>query len=136
MAEEKSSMAGWIAFAAIILMIVGGIDIIQGLVAIFDDNYFPGDASTVIDDLQTAGWILLIWGCVVAFAGYALLTAASWARWLAILAVSLNLFAQLGFDGRVGWGLWGLVAITLDIIVLYALIARWQEFKAEVKSGY
>ena len=133
-ANDKSSMAGWIAFAAIMMIILGCLDAIQGLVAIIDDDYYPGDAATIVDSLNTAGWIILIWGCIVALAGFALIAGATWARWVAIITVSLNFIAQLGFDGRAGFALWSLVVITLDIIILYALIARWQEFKSEV--GY
>jgi len=129
-------MAGWVFFAAIMLIIIGVLDVIQGLIALLDDNYYVGDSGTIVNSLTTAGWILLIWGCVVAFAGYALFSGASWGRWVAIFCASLNFLAQLGFDGRGGGLLWGLVAMTLDIIVLYALIARWEESKAELTSSY
>jgi len=43
------------------------------------------------------------------------------------VVVSLNFIAQLGFLGNSGFSLWSLTAMTLNIIVLYALTARWSE---------
>ena len=35
---NSKSMAGLIGFAAIVLVIVGGIDVFQGLIAVFEDD--------------------------------------------------------------------------------------------------
>ena len=45
---HSKSMAGWIGFAAIVLLIVGVIDFFQGLIAVFEDEYFvpTGSASS------------------------------------------------------------------------------------------
>lgn len=130
---DKESMAGWIAFAAIMMLIMGVLVAIEGLVALLDDNYYvAGNTVSVTDNLTTWGWVLLIWGCLVAFAGWGLFAAKTWARWFAIFAVSVNLIVQLGFDGKAGGYFWSLVVITLDLVVLYALIARWEESKAEM----
>jgi hypothetical protein len=128
-------MAGWIAFAGILMMIIGGLDAIQGLVAIIDDNYYVSHSGIVFESANTWGWVMLIWGCVVALAGYGLLAGASWARWFAIFVIALQFIAQLGFvTGPTAVSLWSLVVLTLQIIVLYALIARWEESKADM--GY
>jgi hypothetical protein len=128
-------MAGWIVFAAIMMLIMGILVALEGLVALLDDDYYDAANTLVSDNLTTWGWVLLIWGCLVALAGWALFAARTWARWFAILAVSINFIVQLGFDGKAGGELWSLVVITLDIIVLYALIARWEESKAEMTGG-
>ena len=33
-------MAGWVGFAGMVMVIVGGIDICQGLIALLTDNYY------------------------------------------------------------------------------------------------
>ena len=38
--NEKGSMAGWIGFAAIVMLIIGFIDFFQGLIALLKDNYY------------------------------------------------------------------------------------------------
>jgi hypothetical protein len=129
------SMAGWIGFAGIVMLIVGAIDFFQGLIAIFEDEYFvPTQAGYLVVDLTAWGWFMLFWGILLVLVGLGLLAAQSWARWVAIVAVSLNILAQLGFVGHNAYPLWALTAMILNIVVLYALTARWSESKAEIAS--
>jgi hypothetical protein len=133
--STKSSMAGWIAFAAILMLILAGIDVIQGLIALLEDEYYVVSRSGFLAvDLTAWGWVLLIWGLLLALAGLGLLAAKGWARWLTIILVSLNIFAQLGFLGNSQYPLWSLTALALNIAVLYALTARWKESAAEIAS--
>ena len=37
---NEKSMAGWIGFAGLLMLIIGFIDIFQGLIALFEDEYF------------------------------------------------------------------------------------------------
>ena len=37
---NSRSMAGWIGFAGMLMLIIGGIDFFQGLIALFEDDYF------------------------------------------------------------------------------------------------
>ena len=131
----KSSMSGWIGFAAIVMVIIGGIDFFQGLIAVFDDQYYVVTASGfLVVDLTTWGWIMLIWGVLLVLAGLALAAGQGWARWFTIILVGLNFFAQLGFLGNSNYPLWALTALALNVVVLYALTARWSESKDEMAS--
>ena len=83
-------------------MIVGALDFCQGLIALFNDNYYVVSASGFLAvDLTGWGWIMLIWGVLLVLAGLGLLSGQSWARWFTILLVSLNFLAQLGSSGTV-----------------------------------
>jgi hypothetical protein len=128
-------MAGWIGFAGIVMVIVGFIDFFQGLIALIEDNYFVVTrAGFLAVDLTTWGWVLLIWGVLLVLAGFGLIAGQGWARWFAIVTVSLNFFAQLGFLGNSQYPLWALTALTLNVVVLFALTVRWQESTAEMTS--
>jgi uncharacterized membrane protein (DUF2068 family) len=130
---NSKSMAGWLGFAGILMLIVGSIDFFQGLIALFDDEYFVVTAAGfLLVDLTAWGWIMLIWGVLLVLAGLGLLTAQGWARWFAIVVVSLNVIAQLGFLGNSEFPLWSLTVMALNIIVLFALTARWSESKVEL----
>jgi hypothetical protein len=127
---SKGAWAGWVAFAGLLLMIIGGLDFLQGLVAVIRDQYYlVGDNGALVLDVSQWGWIMMIWGVVLALVGYGLVSAMSWARWAAILVVGLNFIAQLGYDGSSGYTLWSLTVIALNIVVLYALIVRWSDAK-------
>ena len=75
---------------------------------------------------------MLIWGVLLTVAGVALGAAQTWARWFSIVVVSLNVFAQLGFLGNSQYSLWALTALTLNVVVLYALTVRWSESKTDL----
>jgi hypothetical protein len=133
--STKSSMAGWIGFAGILMVILGGIDFLQGLIALFEDEYYVVTQSGFLAvDLTAWGWIMLIWGLLLGLAGLGLMAGQDWARWFTIVVVSLNFFAQLGFLGNSQYPLWALTALALNVVVLYALTARWQESQAELIS--
>ena len=130
---NSKSMAGWIGFAGILMVIVGAVDLLQGLIAIIEDEYFvltPSGALVV--DLTTWGWFLLVWGALLGLVGLGLLGAQAWARWFGIVLISLNILVQLGFAGDSSYPLWALTAIILNIVVLYALTARWTESTEEL----
>jgi hypothetical protein len=125
---NSKSMAGWIGFAGILMLIVGGLDFVQGLIALFEDEYYvPTGSGFLVFDLTGWGWTMIIWGALLVLAGLGLLAGQGWARWFAIVVVSLNFIAQLGFLGNTQTPLWSLTAVALSIIVLYALTARWDE---------
>jgi hypothetical protein len=130
---NSKSMAGWIGFAGILMLIIGSIDFMQGLIALFEDEYYVVTGSGfLVVDLTGWGWIMLIWGTLLVLAGLGLLGGQSWARWFAIVVVSLNFIAQLGFLGNSQYPLWSLTVVGLNVVVLYALTARWSESKAEL----
>jgi len=125
---NSKSMAGWIGFAGIVMLVIGAIDFMQGLIALFEDEYFVVTQSGyLVVDLTAWGWIMLIWGVLLVLAGLGLLAGQAWARWFAIVVVSVNFITQLGFLGNSQYPLWSLTVIALNIIVLYALTARWSE---------
>jgi hypothetical protein len=125
---NSRSMAGWIGFAGIVMVILGAIAFFEGLIALLEDNYYVVTRSGfLVFDITTWGWIMLLWGIILACVGLALLGGAGWARWTAILFVSINVFSQLGFLGNTNDQLWVLIALTLNIIVLFALTVRWHD---------
>ena len=132
---NSRSMAGWIGFAGILLVILGGLSFFEGLIALLRDNYYVVVPSGfLLFDVTGWGWIMLLWGIVLVLVGLALLNGASWARWTSIVLVSINVFGQLGFLGNTNDTVWLLITLTLNIIVLYALIVRWHDSQQELQT--
>jgi hypothetical protein len=124
--DISNMWTGWIGFAAIMMTLIGSITFFEGLVAIARDEYYVVTGKQVlVFDVTTWGWIMLFWGILLFMAGLGLAAQSGWARWFTIIAVSLNLIAQLGFLGNTAYPLWSLVVIALEIMVLFALTARW-----------
>lgn len=125
---KSNAWAGWIGFAGLLLLIIGILDFFQGLIAVIRGQYYVLTANQIIVfDIKTWGWITLIWGIIVALTGLGLTSGASWSRWVAILIATLSFFVQLGFVGSAQFTLWALTVLTLTIVVLYALIVRWDD---------
>ena len=134
--STKSSMAGWIGFAGIVMLVIGFIDFFQGLIALFEDDYYIVTQSGFLAvNLTTWGWVMLLWGILLVLAGLGLLGGQSWARWFAIVVVAVNFFTQLGFLGNSQYPLWALTAIALNVVVLYALTVRWGESEASLAAN-
>ena len=125
---RSSTWSGWIAFAGWLMAIIGVLDFFEGLIAIIRGQYFVLTANQIIVfDMRTWGWVTLIWGIVVLLAGLGLLSGAGWARWFTIVVASLSIIGQLGFVGSAQYPLWALTVLALTFVVLYALIARWDD---------
>jgi hypothetical protein len=126
-------MAGWIGFAAIVMMIVGGITALQGMIAIIRDEYWVITGSGVLlVDITTWGWTMLVWGLVLFLVGTALYTGQSWARWTAVVFASVNTLGQLAFLGSAPYPVWTFTVIGLNIVVIYALTARWEGYPEQI----
>ena len=127
------SWRGWVLFAGWMMVLVGTLDFFQGLIAVIRDEYYVLTANQiVVFDLTTWGWITLVWGLVVVLAGLGILAGAGWARWFAIVVGSLNFIVELGFVGSARYPLSALTVLALTVVVLYALIVRWDEARLPV----
>ena len=128
---NRSVWAGWIGFAGWMMVIIGGIDAFEGLIAIIRQKYYVlGSNQIIVFNVKTWGWITLIYGILMLLTGLSLLSGAGWARWVAIVIASFNFFVQLGFLGASPYTLWTLTVLGLLLVVLYALIVRWEEATA------
>jgi hypothetical protein len=127
-------MAGWIGFAGLIILIIGGLDVFQGLIALLEDNYYVVSKSGYLAvDLTAWGWALLIWGALLILTGLALIRGQTWARWVSLVLVTANIFGILGFLGNSQNPIWAITVLTLNVIVIYALTARWSESKRDLE---
>jgi hypothetical protein len=134
---SQDAWSGWISFAGIVIIIVGGMDMLQGLVAIFKDEYVVATSKGLaILDVTAWGWSTLIWGALLIIAGVGLLGGAGWARWLAIIGVAVNAIGQVGFLANYpqAYPLWNVLIVALNIVVLFALTAHWQGYRDSVRA--
>jgi len=135
MASRSSAWGGWIAFAGIVLIMVGGMDILQGFVAVFEDEYVVATRKGLaLIDVTAWGWTTVLWGLLLIVAGFGLLGGSGWARWLAIIGVGINAIQQVAFMANFpqAYPLWNILIVTLNVLVLFALTARWQGYKEAV----
>ncbi len=129
---SQDAWSGWIFFAGLVIIIVGAMDVLQGFVAIVKDEYVVATSKGIaILDVTAWGWATLIWGALLILVALGLMGGAGWARWLAIIGVAVNAIQQMAFMANYpqAYPLWNLIIVALNIVVLYALTARWVGFK-------
>ncbi len=118
--EVSESAAGGYVFAGVILIMVGFFQAIVGLAAIFDDEFFVVSKSYVFEIDTTAwGWIHLLVGLLIGFAGYALFAAKTWARVIGVTLATLSAIANFFFIPF--YPFWAILIISLDVWVIWAL---------------
>ena len=114
------SAAGGYVFAGIILIVVGCFQAIAGVAAIFEDEFYAVTPNYIFEvDTTTWGWIHLLLGLVVAFAGYALFAAKTWARVVGVTVAALTAIANFIFIPY--YPFWAILIISLAIWVIWAL---------------
>ncbi len=115
------------------LALIGFFDILQGITALTNDEYFVvADGDLLVFDFTTWGWILLIWGVLLIFAGVGLFRAQGWARWFGMVLTFVNAVAQIAF--LAAYPIWSTILIALNVFVLFALTARWDEAQAGLRE--
>ncbi|MFF5988502.1 DUF7144 family membrane protein [Prauserella flavalba] len=126
---RRTPWVGWIWFAAIIMAMLGVFTLIYGLVAIFNDEFYTiGPEGLLLFDITAWGWIHLIIGAVAILTAFALLSGRMWARVLTVLIASVNAIAQLTF--LAAYPAWSIIAIVLDILVIWAVVVHGREVDA------
>ena len=128
MANDRTSgdqqVSGWaiggITFAAVAIMLIGGFQVIAGLAAIFDDEFFViGRNYTFEFDTTVWGWIHLLIGVLLLFTCWGLFTGAAWAVVTAIFLASLSALANFFFIPY--YPFWAILLIALDVWVIWSL---------------
>jgi hypothetical protein len=121
--ETSGWAVGFILFAAIMMIMVGVFQGLQGLVAIFENEFYVATRNyTFKFDATTWGWIHLLLGLLVAFAGWGLFSGRTWARTVAIILAVLSAIANFLFIPY--YPFWSLLIITLDVFVIWAVAAH------------
>src|SRR5215216_4199532 len=118
--------AGFTVFAAIMMLMVGVFQALQGLIGIFENEFYVQTRNYLFQfDATTWGWIHLVLGLLVAFAGWGLLSGQTWARVVAITLAVLSAIAN--FLWLPYYPFWSLLIIAVDIFVIWAIAAHGRE---------
>lgn len=118
-------VSGWKTFAGIMLLLVGVLNVIDGLVAITQVSYIRRNTHGVLpltNNIKTWGWVELIVGVIIVLAAFGVLSGATWARIVGIFVAGLNLLFQFTYLGHNAF--WSFTMIVIDILVIYGLAAH------------
>jgi hypothetical protein len=126
---EPTAWAGWVVFAGVMLIMLGTFQIIEGLVALFDDGfYLVAPSGLLVDvDYNTWGWVHMGIGVIGVLAGLGLLAGNMAARIVGVAVAFLSAIVNLAFLSA--YPVWSTIMITVDVIVIYAIIVHGREVK-------
>jgi hypothetical protein len=131
--KERSNTvrgAGRVVFAAIVLLMVGTINIMYGIGALDDANIFVNDTRFVLTNLNTLGWILIVLGVIQLTGGFSLIGGATYGRVIGIIGGSLGAIgALLSIGGRYPW--WSLAVFALCVYVVHGIVVYGPDERAE-----
>jgi hypothetical protein len=118
--------AGRAVFAAILLMIVGTVNIIYGIGALDDARIFVNDTRFILDDLNTMGWVLIILGVIQLTGSFSLLAGNTYGRVIGIIGGTLGaLGALFSIGGNNPW--WSLAVFALCVYIVHGIIVFGEE---------
>jgi hypothetical protein len=111
---------GGVTFAASMLGLIGIFQVIAGLTAIFNDDFFVAKRNYTFDlDITAWGWIHLILGVLMLGACVGLIGGKLWAGMTALFLTILVAIDNFFFIPN--YPLWSLVVIALCVWVIWAL---------------
>ena|SRR5438034_2530726 len=117
---DEIQRSTWFDFAALLLGLVGVMNVIDGLAAVNNSSYLAD--SHLFANLHAWGWFFLIWGVIQIMAAFAVFKEATWGIVVAIATVFVNAIAQLA-DAQ-DYPIWSLTIVAIDVLIMYGLIVH------------
>jgi hypothetical protein len=118
--QERGS--GWTSFAGVLLLIVGTLNLIEGIAAIGNAHFFVHDANYVFGTLKTWGWIATFAGAIQLVVGVGVIIRNQFARWVGVFILAVGALVALLM--MPAYPFWSLSLFALDILAIYGLIAH------------
>jgi hypothetical protein len=126
---RRTGWTGWITFAAFMMMMLGFFQAIQGLAAIFNEDFYRVGANGLVVSVNYTvwGWVHLLLGVLIFLSGIGVLSGNVLGRAVGVVLAMFNAVLNMVFaPAQPGWAL---VFITVDVLVIWALIAHGREME-------
>ena len=121
--------AGRATFAAILLLLVGTINIIYGIGALDSANIYANDTRYIFTNLNTMGWVLIVLGVIQLTGGFSLLSGNTYGRVIGIVGASLGAIGALfSIGGNNPW--WSLAVFALCIYIIQGIAVLGEDERA------
>jgi hypothetical protein len=122
--DNADDVSGWaiggLAFAATVMILIGTFQIIAGLVAIIDDEFYVVSRNYTFElDTSAWGWIHLLFGILLVGCGWALFARRTWAIVATVVLAALSALANFFFIPY--YPFWAILLIALNIWVIWSV---------------
>jgi hypothetical protein len=126
--DERTGWTGWIAFAGVMMIIGGALNLFYGIIAAVNDEWVVfTNRGDVYLDVSEWGWVHIILGAIVLLSGIGVFSGNILARTVGVIVASISLVANFFFLPV--YPLWSLIVITIDVLVIWALTAHGREMR-------
>lgn len=126
---EPTLWVGWIAYAGVMMLMLGLFHAMQGLIALFQEGYYQAGANDLVVHVSytTWGWFHLVTGLLVLGGGIGLLVGQTWARVVGVVFAMWSAVVNVAF--LQAHPVWSTIMIALDIIVIWAIVVHGREVR-------
>ncbi len=127
---KPTAWVGWVAFAAVLMIMMGVFHAMAGLVAIFQDGYYlvASDDLVVSFDYTAWGWTHLLLGVLIAAGGVGLFSGRMWGRVLATVLAAVSLFVNFAFIAA--YPFWSITMMVVAVLVIWAVLVHGDEMRS------
>lgn len=128
----SNDWTGWLAFTAILLVVLGSFHAIAGIVALFESEIYSAGSGTMwILSHASWGWIHIIWGLLAVWSGSLLASQNVYGHIFTVLVAVVSAIVSLAFVPV--YPVWAVVLIALDVLIIYAVTVHGKEISASEK---
>jgi hypothetical protein len=124
--------AGRATFAAMLLLIVGTLNVIYGIGALDSANIFVDDRRFILSDLNTLGWVLIALGLIQVTGGFSLMVGNTYGR---VIGMTGGILGAIGALLSIGDGnpWWSLAIFALCVYIVHGIVVLGEDERAPAR---
>jgi hypothetical protein len=125
--ESEREAVGWVQFAALLVLLIGAFNIVNGIVGLADDKYFVVTPDgLLVGDYQIWGGVWLALGILQMLVAAGIFAGKQWARIVGIILLLFSAVGQIMF--LAAFPVWGFLTIGLIVAAIHALTVHGEAF--------
>ncbi|MFC4909539.1 DUF7144 family membrane protein [Actinomadura gamaensis] len=110
-------------FAGVMMLLVGGFQIVQGVAAVAKDEFYVTTRHYLYSfDVTAWGWVHIVLGAAIAAAGFGVFAGRLWGRVIGIALAVVSVVDQFLYLPH--YPIWSVLMIGLQVAVIWALCVR------------
>jgi hypothetical protein len=122
-AEMRPGLTGWGTFGAVTLVVLGGLNMINGFTAIHNSHFFTH--KMIYHNLTVWGWVFLLWGILQVVAGALVFTRSLNGYYMGVCLAGTQTI--LWFFMLFAAPIPAMVGVLVGLIVVYSLTVGSQD---------
>jgi hypothetical protein len=124
-----TAWVGVVVFGGVMLMLAGGLQIMQGFIAILRNDFYHVTNEGLLVTLDYTGWgcVHLALGLIAVVTSIGVLAGRMWARVTGVVLAVISAVVNLAF--LPAYPIWSTTLIVTDVLVIYALTVHGSEVR-------